>query len=63
VASAADPLAQKKFGTPGLRGIVERRLLAIAALHPSTTPPASGDEIARAFREAARELVRRELDE
>jgi predicted nucleotidyltransferase component of viral defense system len=57
IAEAA-ALAERKFGTPGFRRILERRLLAVSRTHPPTTPPIAHEEIERTLRDAARSLVR-----
>lgn len=53
----ATRLAETKFGVPGLRYILQRRLLAVSASHPVTAPPIDRDELVRVFGDAARQLV------
>lgn len=50
-------LAQRKFGIPGLRYIMQSRLLAVSKSHPSTTPPVTRSEIEARFRALVEQMV------
>jgi len=50
-------LASKKFGIPGLRYLLQTRLLAVPKHLPATTPPVSSDELANKLRALVEELV------
>jgi predicted nucleotidyltransferase component of viral defense system len=50
-------LAQQKFGIPGLRFIMQSRLLALSKSHPPTTPPVTRAELESRFRELVEQLV------
>lgn len=52
--------AERKFGLIGLRHILQRRLLAVSAALPPTTPAVSRDEIAGMFRTEVEAMVARE---
>jgi predicted nucleotidyltransferase component of viral defense system len=56
-------LAERKFGIPGLRYILQRRMMVLSATHPATRPPVARDELERFFHAAARTLVAADVDE
>lgn len=55
-------LAEQKFQIPGLRYLIERRLLAISQDHPPTSPLIEREEIVRTFRDAAKALVAGDIE-